>query len=590
MTSPSSRLWPLFSLGTLLLLATACEPEPGEGATQSAVRAVPAHPDVADLPRVTGLATTDTGAVRFVTGALGTDQARLEAAFSLAGSDLSLADRRSDSLGYIHERYAQTRAGLPVVGGDLRVSRDVSGTIVAASAAPWDGDAPSTASIPASQATELAYATTDGAAGASAADLVYVAPSTGGAPVLAWRSRVTGTRADGVPIVDDVFVDAVTGALVDRHPRVHTARNRLTHDAGGGQNFDPANPARSEGDPALGDIDIDLAHDAAGLTYDCLSELFERDSFDGLGADLVSVAHVGEVDENGDIVGPLRNAFWNGQLMAYGEGFAVIDIGSHELGHAVTERTAGLIYQNESGAMNEAMSDILAAICDAHEAGAVSASTWSIGEDLNIDGIIGPFRFMDDPQADQLSSDHYEARMITRLEDFAAINGGVAPGPDFDNGGVHFDSGIANLAFFLLTEGGTHPRDATDQEVVGIGIEAAGQIFYRALTEYMNVSSDFAAARLATEQAAVDLFGPDSDEFISVEEAWFSVGVGAEPSVRPEPEPDPDEDGDGDGDGDENQGPSVTGGCSTGSGGGSSGLLWLLGVLAVLPFTRRRRA
>ncbi|HYO64806.1 MAG TPA: M4 family metallopeptidase, partial [Archangium sp.] len=101
-----------------------------------------------------------------------------------------------------------------------------------------------------------------------------------------------------------------------------------------------------------------------------------------------------------------------------------------------------------------------------------------------------------------------------------------------DNGGVHWNSGIANLAFKLLTTGGTHPRGVTTTNVTGIGIQKAGQIFYRANRDLFTSSTTFSQARTYTEQAATQL-GYTTAEVASVSDAWTAVGVG--PTAPPPP-------------------------------------------------------
>ena len=268
--------------------------------------------------------------------------------FGAQESQLSLVANTRDALGFTHDRFSQTRNGLEVVGGDIRIARDENGVIVAASGASWsDGLVESEASVAATIAIDVALAGTVGAVGADAADLVYVAPSSGAKPTLAWRTTIRGTvrgERGEHPVVDVVFVDAVSGVIVDRHPQIHTARNRQTYDAGNVEigNLNEGTLVRDEAAGPSGDADIDGAHDAAGLTYDCISTLFGRDSYDDLGANLVSIANYGT---------GYQNAFWSDEagVMVYGDNFAVVDVGTHEFVHAITSRSAGLIYQNESG-------------------------------------------------------------------------------------------------------------------------------------------------------------------------------------------------------------------------------------------------
>jgi Zn-dependent metalloprotease len=169
----------------------------------------------------------------------------------------------------------------------------------------------------------------------------------------------------------------------------------------------------------------------------------------------------------------------------------------------VTGNSANLVYQNESGALNEATSDIMAA---AIESWAGGDNPWWIGENCWVAD--AALRFMDDPSRDGSSRDHYSTRYT-----------GTS-----DNGGVHWNSGIANLAFYLMANGGNHPKpEHRVNTVSGIGVATAANIWYRALTVYMTSGTDFAGARAATEAACADLYGATT--CASVTAAWLEVGV-----------------------------------------------------------------
>jgi Thermolysin metallopeptidase, alpha-helical domain/Thermolysin metallopeptidase, catalytic domain/Bacterial pre-peptidase C-terminal domain len=211
------------------------------------------------------------------------------------------------------------------------------------------------------------------------------------------------------------------------------------------------------------------------------------------------------------------NAFWDGTQMVYGDGDNVtsrslaiaIDVTAHELTHAVTERTSGLIYSGESGGLNESMSDIFGNTCEwyrdnnGNTAGPTSPDNYLVGEEV---WLAAPaLRWMNDPAQDGASLDFYSSTA-----------------GDVD---VHYSSGIQNLAYYLLSEGGTHPRGKSSQVVTGIGINNAGKIFYRANTTYLVPSSSFADARAATVHAATDLFGVTSQQVTQVNNAWTAVGV-----------------------------------------------------------------
>ncbi len=208
-----------------------------------------------------------------------------------------------------------------------------------------------------------------------------------------------------------------------------------------------------------------------------------------------------------------NNAYWNGSYMTYGDGdgttftpLTTLDICGHEMTHGVTERTAALTYSDESGALNEGVSDIFGAMVERYTEGE-SANTWKIGEDAYTPGTAGDaLRYMDDPTRGNQPANYADRYTGTS-----------------DNGGVHTNSGIANYAFYLMAKGGTTSRGAT---VTGTGADNAQKIWYRALTVYMTSGTNFAGARTATLSAASDLYGSSSAAYNSVASAWCAVGVG----------------------------------------------------------------
>jgi hypothetical protein len=216
--------------------------------------------------------------------------------------------------------------------------------------------------------------------------------------------------------------------------------------------------------------------------------------------------------------------------MSYGDGdgttfspLTTVDICGHEMTHGVTERTANLTYTNESGALNEATSDILGSMVELYaDGGVVSGNTWKIGEDAYTPGIAGDaLRRMDDPHAVG-DPDHYSLRYT-----------GAA-----DNGGVHTNSSIVNHAFYLMAAGGANRVSGV--KVPSIGTTDAAKIWYKALTAYMTSGTNFAGARTATLNAATALFGATSPQFTSVATGWCAVGVGTCPGGgTPTPTPTP---------------------------------------------------
>ncbi|MGB6036138.1 MAG: PKD domain-containing protein, partial [Cryomorphaceae bacterium] len=97
----------------------------------------------------------------------------------------------------------------------------------------------------------------------------------------------------------------------------------------------------------------------------------------------------------------------------------------------------------------------------------------------------------------------------------------------FNNGGVHFNSGVQNFWFYLLVEGGTGTNDnGDDYAVQSIGLEAAAAIAFRNLTVYLTPNSQYIDSRTFSIQSAIDLYGECSDEVVAVTNAWQAVGVG----------------------------------------------------------------
>lgn len=244
------------------------------------------------------------------------------------------------------------------------------------------------------------------------------------------------------------------------------------------------------------------AHNYAGKTYDYYRSTFGRNSYDGNGAAIKSTVHYGK---------NYNNAFWNGIQMVYGDGDGTtfiplsggLDVVAHELTHAVTSSESDLTYLNESGALNEAISDIFGSIVEFKYQS--EKADYLIGEDIYTPNRSGDaLRSMSNPTL-YGDPDHYSKRYT-----------GTA-----DNGGVHTNSGIINKSAYLMAQGGTHYNIS----VTGIGLDKLGSIFYRANTIYLTSSSTFSQTRAALVQSAADLFGTNSTEVNTVKNAFNAVGI-----------------------------------------------------------------
>ncbi|WP_375436901.1 M4 family metallopeptidase [uncultured Hymenobacter sp.] len=254
------------------------------------------------------------------------------------------------------------------------------------------------------------------------------------------------------------------------------------------------------------------AHWGAQAVYDYWKNVHARNSYNNAGAKIRSYVHFD--DTPGDGKG-YENAYWNGSVMTYGDGYTrfdpltSLDVCAHEVGHAVCSSTANLTYSNESGALNEGFSDIWGAAVEFYKA--PNKATWLIGED--IDKVRPSLRSMSDPNAEG-QPDTYKGTS------WYAGTG--------DNGGVHTNSGVLNHWFYILSVGKTGTNDiGSSYSVTGIGIDAAAKVAYRTESVYLTASSNYAAARTYSIQAATDLYGAGSTQVTAVTNAWYAVGVGA---------------------------------------------------------------
>lgn len=288
---------------------------------------------------------------------------------------------------------------------------------------------------------------------------------------------------------------------------VEGEKRRTIFDTHQTQNF-PGDVVRVEGQEATKDPAVDEAYDGLGATYDFFWQIFERHSIDDDGLALNAIVHFG-MDYN--------NAFWDGQQMVFGDGdgdlfnrFTVaLDVIGHELTHGVTEDEAQLQYFNQSGALNESMSDVFGVLVKQYvlQQEAQSAD-WLIGAGLltaNVRGVAlrsmrAPGTAFDDPI---LGKDPQPAHMRDFVRTFE------------DNGGVHINSGIPNHAFYLVAT-----------QLGGYAWERAGRIWYETLRDSrLRPNSGFRTFARLTIYNAVRLYTENSPEVQAVRSAWEQVGI-----------------------------------------------------------------
>ena len=275
-------------------------------------------------------------------------------------------------------------------------------------------------------------------------------------------------------------------------------------------------------------------HWGMGQTYDFYREVFDRDSYDGQGSPIYNLFYL-PLDPNDKsylakvgMDNAAASTSFAKPFMIYGMGSRAADmwsmnpvvelsVMSHEFTHIVTDSSAGLVYQGESGALNESFSDLMGISAKKYVQG--NDAAWTIGE--GVMAYCSNLRSMSFPK---MCMDGVKPCPDTYQGEFWADTESITERTDW--GGVHTNSGVQNKWFYLLTDGDTGTNDkGYSYDITGIGIEKSRQIAYRTLTEYATQESQYADIRLASLQAATDLFGADAVEVTTVNEAWKAVGV-----------------------------------------------------------------
>ncbi len=423
-----------------------------------------------------------------------------------------------DALGVEHVRFRQLHNGVPVTGGELIVH--LRGDAVVAANGKLVPDLEGIGTEPVIAA---------GTAGDLVAEVLRkhlgVTDAVLGEPRLELfnrgllEGRHTPTRlawfveARRLDLREYVWIDAVTGQVLLQFSQLADAKYRSVYTANSGATL-PGTLLYTEGGGPAGDADADSAYEFAGITYDYYLSQHGRDSYDDGGGELRSTVHYCP----SVLSCPYANAFWNGSQMVYGDTYASADdVVAHELTHAVTERTAGLFYYMQSGAMNESFSDIFGETVDLSDGvGSDGAGVrWEMGEDLPIGAIrdmMTPTVFGDPGKV----SDAY----------YKCYSDGT------DSGGVHSNSGVPNHAYALMVDGGSY----NGYTVTGIGLTKAAKIQYRALTRYLVSASDFQDDADALYRSCMDLVGSagiTGADCTQVENALAAVEMSLTPSCVP---------------------------------------------------------
>ena len=293
--------------------------------------------------------------------------------------------------------------------------------------------------------------------------------------------------------------------------------DRTISDAGQVERL-PGRQVRAEGQAAGTDPAVNEAYDSLGATNALFWNIFGRDGIDEKGLPLDATVHYGRSYDN---------AFWDGERMVFGDGDGQVfnrftispSVIGHELTHGVTQFSANLEYQNQSGALNESISDVFGALVEQHAwRQSTAEASWLIGTGLFTDQVQGlALRSLKAPGTayndDVLGKDPQPDTMAGYLE------------TEDDNGGVHLNSGIPNRAFYLVAE-----------TLGGNAWETPGRIWYETLTGGgLHRQSDFAAFAAVTAETAARLYGSGGAAHGAVLNAWARVGVVLNPGTPTTP-------------------------------------------------------
>ncbi|MBB5930345.1 M4 family metallopeptidase [Streptomyces echinatus] len=465
---------------------------------------------------------------------------------------LVVKDVVKDADGTLHTRYERTYGGLPVLGGDLIVTTASSGktmdVIKATGATLKVAGLTPALSKAAAQKQAVQRARALGGTKSTADSVRKVIWAATGKPVLAYETVVGGLQDDGTPNQLHVITDAATGKKLYEYQGVkngigntqysgqvtltttqsgstytlndgarggHKTYNLNHGSSGTGTLYSQNNDTWGNGSNSNAATAGADAHYGAALTWDFYKNTFGRSGIKNNGVGAYSRVHYGN---------SYVNAFWDDSCfcMTYGDGsgnakpLTSIDVAGHEMSHGVTSATANLNYSGESGGLNEATSDIMAAGVEFYANNSTDPGDYLVGEKIDINGNGTPLRYMDKPSKDGASKDNW----------YSGI-GGVD---------VHYSSGPANHFFYLLSEGsGTkvvngvtyNSPTADNLPVTGIGRDKALQIWYRALSTKWTSTTNYAGARTGTLAAAGELYGTSSAEYKAVQDAWAGVAVGS---------------------------------------------------------------
>ncbi len=252
----------------------------------------------------------------------------------------------------------------------------------------------------------------------------------------------------------------------------------------------------------LDEVALD-AHYCAQEYYDLLKNKFSWKGIDGKGEKPTNiVVHFGWEEVN---------AFWDGEAAHFGDGdceyspLTTLEVVGHELTHAVIENSSNLIYEEESGAINESLADIFGKYLE-HKKDSANFS-WNLGQSFTVSDTSKPFRVMDNPKILEMPA-VYEGEFWEAEND------------------VHTNSAIGNLWLTFIVDGKKGINEnKVSYDVAAIGFDKAMKIVFETNQNYFTEQSNYNDFYKYSSAVAEDLYGVNSKEYLSIVEAWKAVGV-----------------------------------------------------------------